>query len=586
MKIRETWQKQNNSVKVLMKKLKMHDTVIVAIAVVIALVLCGGLIYLSTPMVTANAKEELENREKADNETTIEKLDELHDYLAGLDQTITDSQDSMREYYENNNTEVTETTDNTEVFTNTVNDRVTVLKEDLDSVHETINSTQTYIENLKETIENTSETNTREVTERFTEINNQLVEIEKQYNSVEDQTQSLISDLKKEMESENTTLTMEMKEEYNTLIENLSESEERYSEMNTLAMDEYKSSLDDLSRQMTDRLDVLSSDMNTEMDNLGKDITSGFEEQSSNVAEMSRSLNDRMDGIDSSFQENLNGFEDYIGAELDSVNGKLDQVFQSVSDGKKLLASSLLTKNVVIPEDATFEEIGKAIESIPVQIVLDNGQVAGSIEYEYHFHVDGYNDEINASSVDTERRGGCYTAPVYHIHNDECYSISYSYTYGTNQDVVILYRDRVDDINRTWYRYRCNYCGYEFTGTNGWHHETSSDPDAVNRRGGIMVSTNQRRTLICDKSEDYVEGYRADCGYVNGQVLSAKIVFDDNYHRTLPEQFDDPFEEPSEYQTIVDDTDETTIDTWDEFPDDVYGSPTEGEIKEDEEDEP
>ena len=74
-----------------MKKLKMHDTVIVAIAVVIALVLCGGLIYLSTPMVTANAKEELENREKADNETTIEKLDELHEYLAGIDQSITDS---------------------------------------------------------------------------------------------------------------------------------------------------------------------------------------------------------------------------------------------------------------------------------------------------------------------------------------------------------------------------------------------------------------------------------------------------------------------------------------------------------------
>ena len=58
MKLREKWEKQNNSVKLLLKKLKRHDTMVVAVAVVIALVLCGGLIYLSTPVVAASAKEE------------------------------------------------------------------------------------------------------------------------------------------------------------------------------------------------------------------------------------------------------------------------------------------------------------------------------------------------------------------------------------------------------------------------------------------------------------------------------------------------------------------------------------------------
>ena len=65
MNFKEKMSKQNNSVKVLLKKLKSHDTVVVAIAVVIALVLCGGLIYLTTPAVTATAKEEFEEAEKA-----------------------------------------------------------------------------------------------------------------------------------------------------------------------------------------------------------------------------------------------------------------------------------------------------------------------------------------------------------------------------------------------------------------------------------------------------------------------------------------------------------------------------------------
>ena len=67
MNLKERMSKQNNSIKVLLRKLKRHDTIVVAIAVVIALALSGGLIYLTTPAVTASAKQEFEQTEKENN---------------------------------------------------------------------------------------------------------------------------------------------------------------------------------------------------------------------------------------------------------------------------------------------------------------------------------------------------------------------------------------------------------------------------------------------------------------------------------------------------------------------------------------
>ena len=58
MNLRERWEKQNNSVKLLMKKLRRHDTFVVTVAVIIALVLCGGLIYERKGSGCAEGKQE------------------------------------------------------------------------------------------------------------------------------------------------------------------------------------------------------------------------------------------------------------------------------------------------------------------------------------------------------------------------------------------------------------------------------------------------------------------------------------------------------------------------------------------------
>ena len=95
MKLFKKKDKTNNSLMTLLKKLKRHDTRVVAIAVVIALMLCGGLIYISTPVVAAEAKEEFIESERENNELTKEKLQEIRDYLDELDKVVTNNQKSL-----------------------------------------------------------------------------------------------------------------------------------------------------------------------------------------------------------------------------------------------------------------------------------------------------------------------------------------------------------------------------------------------------------------------------------------------------------------------------------------------------------
>ena len=65
--------KSNNALMTLLKKLKRHDTFVVAIAVVLAVALCGGLIYISTPVVADAAKEEFIESEKETNKLTEDR---------------------------------------------------------------------------------------------------------------------------------------------------------------------------------------------------------------------------------------------------------------------------------------------------------------------------------------------------------------------------------------------------------------------------------------------------------------------------------------------------------------------------------
>ncbi len=506
MNLKEKWTKQNNSVKVLLRKLKRHDTVVVAIAVVIAVVLCGGLIYLSTPVVAASAKDELVQVQAKDNEQTIEKLDELSEYLNGLDKTITESKDSMTSFYEKDGEK------NTEKMTNTVTEKVAGLGNDMTNLHDSISRTSADVEALRELIKQGGADSDKSITDKFTNIYNNLEEIENTYNKTHENTKSLIEELENVLKSGDDKLSKELLDKYKELLDELSRSNEKLSEQNSNSIKDFKEEIGNLNTEITNKLNDISADLNKEMNNVNT------------------SINNQFTDLNMSFQGDMTDLKTYISGEISGMNGKIDQVFQRVSNGKKLLASTLLTKNVEISEDATFAEIAKAIENIPVKIVLDKDDVPGEVVYDYHHHTDGHENACDVEYVPIENKGGCYTDPYVHTHTDECYNTTVTYTYYTTHSV----EDRgfshfTDGVTNRYYH--CDYCGANWVDDNPGHHETTTSESVARRRAENFPKTNVTKTLKCDKPEGTLLGYKTACNLIEGQVVSARIVFAGDYDK-------------------------------------------------------
>ena len=669
MKLREKWAKQNNSVKLLLRKLRRHDTFVVAIAVVIAMFLCGGLIYFSTPVVTANAKQELEESERQNNEKTIEKLDELSEYLDGLDKSITDSKDSISSYYEKAGKDTNLVNEkNTEKITNNVNEKVTGLGNNLNTLHETITTTQNNIDRLKEIIEKNDESGSREREAMLSEIDGELDNIKNQHSKAQQDTKELIKELEKllgqknddlskqskqqneelskqskdqndelsqqlkdqgdelskQSKEEKDALSKQIQEGNDKLFEKIEGDDKQLSEQLTNSKDalsgQMKDSKDQLSEQMTNSKDSLSEQMTntkdslseqltnskaelskqisdgnsalskemkeqyqallnalsesdkklseqnsemltsfqTEISNLSKELTGILAQMNTNVDEMEKSITnninagktenknrfDKIDtnisGMNTKMEANFNTFNTNVQGDFDdlktyldkqnaTINGKLQEVFWRVSKGKKLLASALLTKNVSIREDASFAEIAEAIKSIPTQVVLDNGDVAGKVEYVLHYHVDGKGTECDELYVPVERMGGCYTEEYYHEHDKNCYTSVAVYGYYTNRGV-----SRVRSTGEKWGGedvaiFDCPYCG-EFDGTNSYHYESTTDYDlAASRQRHDTLTTTYQDMLTCQIPVGTLVGYTTSCNMVHGQIVAANITFVDKY---------------------------------------------------------
>ena len=151
--------------KELLKKLKRHDTKVVAIAVIIALVLSGGLIYISTPIVATKTSEEFVESERQANQDTVDKLSEIGNYLNELDKVVTSNQESLNS--------ISEKTDTSEGKTE-ITEKVTNLDNKLKEVHTSISGTSSRIENLKTIIEKGDEDNKEQINKEFKEITSEI----------------------------------------------------------------------------------------------------------------------------------------------------------------------------------------------------------------------------------------------------------------------------------------------------------------------------------------------------------------------------------------------------------------------------
>ena len=511
MNLKEKWTKQNNSVKLLLKKLKRHDTLVVAIAVVIAVIMCGGLIYLSTPVVAASAKDEIDKTMVKDNEETIEKLDELSEYLDGLDKSITEGKDSISSFYEKDGADKLLNEKNTEKMTSTVTEKVTGLGKDMAGLHDSISKTGEDIEKLREMIEKGDKESADAIADGITNIYNNLSEIENTYNKTQDNTKSLIEEVQSALKNGDEQLSKELMDKYQDLLNKLTETNTQLSDQNTKSLQDFKEEIGGLTSLINSKFNDLSLDMSREMTGINTSLDSYF-----------NTMNLSMDG-------DVSELKSYISGEIDVVNGKLEEVFQFVSDGKKSLASALLTKGVEVRQDASFAEIAEGILNIPVNIVLEEGGAPGKISYIYHYHTDGAGTECHEEYVPADRKGGCYNKEYYHKHTDDCYNINVTYTYWTNKSVERIGYSHDNHEGKPRNKYKCNFCGSKFVNEDRGHYEVTGDPSVMNSRRTGDFYTNTTRTLKCSIPTGTLLGYTTDCNMLHGQIVAAKIVYTEGY---------------------------------------------------------
>lgn len=553
MILREKFEKPNNSIRQLMKKLKRHDTVVVAIAVFIALVLCGGLIYLSTPVVANNAVEEYQERGKEENELTREKLREIKDYLTELDKLVCDNKEGIDSIYETtneirennnkeiNNKEVNSATD-TSLIKSTITEKMISLDKSVTEIHTSIEKTNEKISEIEKMIISENQSNKKEISDGFASINEQLSVIKGQYTQIQENNLALANEIKKVVNEGDKQINSALNEKYSELIVKLDEMNTGMENRSKETIDTFRTDMQALSNDIDGRFAELGNSVDSNFVSLTGNVDSGFQGVNNNLNNKVSQLDENMNNRFGSLEENVNSYNENVASRIDShnekidsdisglksmleteigsMNSKLDQVFQSVSEGKRQVASALLTKGITVSSDASFSEISKAIIEMEPTI-------PGEVEYIRHYHVDGNGEQCEGEEVTGARRGGCFTEEKKHEHLPECYEEHIEYTYNTNRDVENQGNAfKVD--NEQYYYYYCTYCGKRFTNPNPNHNEYTTDPDIIKERGGDNITRKKVRTpSLCKyKNEDKV--YGSSCGYMNGQIIEARIKYKEN----------------------------------------------------------
>ena len=196
--------------------------------------------------------------------------------------------------------------------------------------------------------------------------------------------------------------------------------------------------------------------------------------------------------------QNTEELKSYLEELNNGLKQDMNQVFTSVSNGKKKLASALLTKGVSTNEDATFAQLAEAILNIDQKLVIGVEEIPGTIRYQYHYHVDVSGNQPHTEKSDTA--GGCYTGTHGHVHSveDGCYKEE---SYHVHRDDCSGYPVWVD-----WAPGVEPYWGFIYT---------CGEP-----------ANATRRVLICSKQAGSTDYYVPSCGLADGQIIGAEIVYD------------------------------------------------------------
>jgi predicted nucleic acid-binding Zn-ribbon protein len=483
MKFFKKKEKGNNSVKELLKKLKRHDTKVVAIAVIIALILSGGLIYISTPIVASTATEELAESEKQANQDTADKLGEIGEHLNKLDQAVNSNQESLNS--------ISEKTGNAEE-SKTINETVTKLDSKLDSklkeVHTNINGTTSQIDNLKSMIEKGEANNKEQMSKEFEEINSELSTVNSTVSNNFSSINKSVGDGFGDMKSYIDSAAAGINSKLDSVFQRVSNGKKQL--VSTL-----------LTFGVSGKEDATFGDIDTGIKELGNRMLDA--ERKTENAERSVTPEKVMAG-----QTVIVNDKEIVGTATSDATASAEHILAGETayvNGEMVIGTmpNHGSANIALSRENNTQTLeGGYYDSITV--TADVSLLPANITYTHHVHSNGSTDErvVDGSfssgsaygSETSSSSGGCFGQPIYGPCGGSGVATSVDYG-GYYFDVD---GDGVLDQN-IFYVGNCTSCG-----------------------GGIQAS-GIGEVGKCQNQR--VIGYRASCGRVAGQVIAAEVTY-------------------------------------------------------------
>lgn len=261
------------------------------------------------------------------------------------------------------------------------------------------------------------------------------------------------------------------------------------------------------------------------MDELSLLVSSAQEQDAQQLTQLSQNF---LAGMESQFLAAAKQDEDARAQLLERLalmEGKIDASFTSVSSGKDLLANALLTKGVDVlatydkdaNQEVSFADYARAISGLQQTITLEDIP-AVSVNYVRHHHIDA-NGNVTGAAVFMDAPGGCFTAPYYHVHGQECCRYYTLYRYGCENSTT---------VNDSQGNPFCSVCqrpwkkvyddGEVTTGYTRCRHELFAHFQEE--------ETERSYDIVCGKSTSVPVGYAPACGYRDGQILRAELSWE------------------------------------------------------------
>lgn len=446
--------------------------------------------------------------------TTHTKVNEIRTDMESIHTDVTKTLEEIsRIMQEMDAQKKQDNTDHKESITeiNRINESVQSVNQTVSKLEDRLNTSYENLKNLVQEVRTTEEKNRELWTQEQTQLTEQQRQLLKE---VEESRQETIrslalveSNLKNMLESDMVQITAafgSLTAELQTRVQELSALLEN--RMNRV--DQNLSGLDKNVTGLGNNISGLSenvSGLNENVDGVGKNVESLFTRigeldngMQTNLTTLQQTFAKQFGDLNVSAGQNTEELKSYLEELNNGLKQDMNQVFTSVSNGKKKLASALLTKGVSTNEDATFAQLAEAILNIDQKLVIGVEEIPGTIRYQYHYHVDASGNQPHTEKSDTA--GGCYTGTHGHVHSveDGCYKEE---SYHVHRDDCSGYPVWVD-----WAPGVEPYWGFIYT---------CGEP-----------ANATRRVLICSKQAGSTDYYVPSCGLADGQIIGAEILYD------------------------------------------------------------